>query len=277
MEVYQLPDALPMTEQYLAVKTLTKHFGEASDITLSFKNDLFEEKVELIKKQRVEFRSIVIETIRHSKNLVEFGEDLIEFFDGYESNEDKLAHLNSLLSDARVNKASIEKTKSKIKKLLDGMLNFIDGLVKDFKDDKKVDPSTYNNLAKLVILVIGVAAFVVTKIVTSLNAKNKSLEATILKNTIDERKNQITEKSGELKKSFYDSMHPCLKKLESFWDKYVDKLERLIEKYKSPSEHGSPRIKFMINKKRWMESIEECKNYSRDINNGINTDIFKLE
>ncbi|CAG8570373.1 33991_t:CDS:1 [Gigaspora margarita] len=318
--VYQLPNAPPITEQHIAVKTLIRHFRNVSNIKLNFKNVLFEEKIELVKKFKVEFRSIFMETIGHSDNLAEFGEDLIEFVNGDGSNEDQLDLLNSLLIDARINKAAIENTNLKIKSLLNEMSKLTENLredLKDFNEKKNVDASTYNDKMKaeeleqlyeiganiLSLLVgFGAAALVpnantavaattkevllnyakktivtmvtskATKIVASLPAQNKRQEVIRLENILSERQKQILEKSKELKETI-DLMDSCLKQLEVYWGKNVLKLQRVIEKYKSPSEHGSLR-KELINPKRWQKTIEECRTYSHDINKEINIDIY---
>ncbi|RHZ78242.1 hypothetical protein Glove_166g210 [Diversispora epigaea] len=329
MEAYQLPDAPLVTDQYNAIKTLIENFRVVSNMTLNYENDLFKKKVELMKKHRVEFRSIVRDTIRHSNNLVEFGEDLIEFYDGYELNRDKLNHLNLLLIDARINRTAIETTNLKIKSLLKDMLQVTEDLA-GLQDPKNIDPSTYNNLtdvkakkerykniaitlgvlvgigvsigvgfgvselmsrgakevAKKVVVsnaqrvislvagsAVGSAAGGVAEKMASLPVENKRAEASMLEKTLSERKNQITEKSDELKEIVDVSMKSCLQDLESFWIKYVTSLEKLIEKHKFINENESP-TKELINRSRWVKAIEECKNYSHGINNEINADIY---
>ncbi|GBB89718.1 hypothetical protein RclHR1_01650025 [Rhizophagus clarus] len=109
------------------------------------------------------------------------------------------------------------------------------------------------------------------------NRTDKEKKATILKQTLDSRKEQWLEESANLHDNV-SLMRPILKELEIFWGKKIDQLENLIEEFKISSDRNALPSKLIKEelKPSWNKTIKECEAYSRFILNEVNDDLRNL-
>nr|CAG8643373.1 14979_t:CDS:1 [Entrophospora candida] len=176
MAIHEFPDPPNIKKFSNATERIFDLFRNACGVTLDFKNEYFENKIESVKKCRREFHSIADDTIDQADNLVKFGGDimiLVEFYNDEDiSKKDILDYLNKLSNDAITNKTAIEKTSAKIKTLKGDMIEIYNELKKfDFKNMKNIDPITYNKFKnaefkKNFLIALSMTALILSTMIT---------------------------------------------------------------------------------------------------------------
>nr|CAG8564739.1 10715_t:CDS:2 [Entrophospora candida] len=274
-EIYKPPNLPTIKHLSSTVQTLTQSFRDASSETLDFKNEFFESKISLIKKERMEFRSVATDITHQCDSLVKFGEELMIFIESHSDesvpNEDLLECLNDFLRVAKKNKTATETTQSKIKSLADNMKTVHDELVDfDLDNMENIDPKTYKNLK--MTKVISTLACIMGAYV-NLGATKKK-EADKLSVVLSQNKKQMKAKLESLQDNS-SLIHLTLRDIEGFWESRVSELERLIERFESFSKRESRPSKLFIRRfeEEWKEIIKEYKGCSRIIRKEIENDM----
>lgn len=148
----RLPNPPDLNNLSHIIIKLVQLLRDTSRETLNFKNEFFENIINLINDNRIELHSIAIETIFHINSLIRFGEDLIIFVeicgDESVSDEEKVDLLNLLLKDAKKNNTALKNIKSKVKSVMNSILDAYRKLAVLFKNWKNIDPNTYYELEK---------------------------------------------------------------------------------------------------------------------------------